>query len=111
MTVTILAAIGVAGCASQLTQAGARVRQVQPESVTRCQQLGAVSGSHANAASVSDNELAALDDVRNRVAALGGNAFAVTSRTSSMWRAVVQADAYLCPDWDPVPGLPPTSVR
>jgi hypothetical protein len=66
-----------------------------------------VEASHANAGSVALNDLEALETVRARVAKLGGNAFLVSRRDSGMWRSVIQADAYLCPSWEPVPGLPP----
>jgi hypothetical protein len=104
----LIAILAAAGCATApLTQGGARVRAVLPDQTSRCRLLGPVEGSHANGASVQENEAFATDDVRNQVAKLGGNAFAVTRRTSSMWRSVVAADAYQCPDWEPVPGLAP----
>ncbi len=81
--------------------------QLEPDRTARCRLLGDVEGSHANAGSVAENELQAIETVRGRAARMGGNAFVVTHRTSSMWRSVVQADAYLCPSWEPVPGLQP----
>lgn len=102
-----LLAVTLAGCTTQLTQAGLQVRSVPPDRTARCLLLGPVEGSRANGASASDNERDATNDVRNRVAKLGGNAFAVTRRDSNPWRSLVQADAYRCPEWEPVPGLAP----
>jgi hypothetical protein len=99
--------IGSACVSAPLALAAARVRRIQPEATLRCTLLGSVEGAHANGLSVADNEAGALDQIRGRVAALGGNSFAVTNVSSGMWRSVVQADAYVCPDWEPVPGLPP----
>lgn len=103
----ILLALAAAGCTSQLTREGSTVRSVRSEQTARCTRIGAVEGTGANGPSATDNELAATNDVRNRVAKLGGNAFAVTTRDTGVWRSVVQADAYRCPQWEPVPGLAP----
>ncbi len=107
ITATMLAAVAAVGCASHRAQAPPPVVQIRPEQSARCTRVGAVEGSHANGVSVAENEELAIEEIRRRVAKLGGNAFAITRRTSSMWRSVVQADAYLCPSWEPVPGLPP----
>jgi hypothetical protein len=101
----------VAGCATPgPTVAPApepAVRELRPEALSRCQLLGPVEATHANAGSVALNDLEAIETVRGRVARLGGNAFLVTDRDSGMWRSVIRADAYRCPSWEPVPGLAP----
>ncbi len=102
-----LVAIACAACTVQLTEGGARVRTVAPEAAPRCRALGTVEGTGANGASAADNELAATNDARNRAAKLGANALVITQRTSGMWRSSVRADAYACPQWEPVPGLSP----
>jgi hypothetical protein len=103
----ILLALAAAGCTSQLTRSGSTVRLVTREQTSRCTRVGAVEGTGANGGSAADNERTATNDVRNQVAKLGGNAFAVTNRDTGMWRSLVQADAYRCPEWEPVPGLAP----
>ena len=105
----LAAAFATVGCASvrPVPQARPDVVQIQPDRVARCRHLGAIRGAHANGASVAENEDAAIEDARGQAASMGGNAFVVTQRTSSMWWSVVQADAYLCPSWEPVPGLEP----
>ena len=105
----VLAAV-CAGCAPArpaLRVPVEEVVQVQPDRVARCRSLGALRAAHANGASVAENEDAAIADVRAQVARMGGNAFAITHRASGVWRSVVEADAYLCPSWEPVPGLAP----
>ena len=108
---TILAAAALAGCAAVRPVPQARgeedVVQLQPERTKRCRSLGSIEGTHANGTSVAENEGFAIDALRAEVARLGGNAFTITQRTSTMWRSVVQADAYVCPSWEPVPGLAP----
>ncbi len=106
-TTVALVAIACAACTAQLTEGGARVRTVPPEAAPRCRALGTVEGTGANGATAADNELAATNDARNRAAKLGANALVVTQRTSSMWRSTVRAEAYACPQWEPVPGLAP----
>jgi hypothetical protein len=90
-------ALALAGCAAQLTQGGTRVRQVQPDWASRCDFLGVVEAGEGNGMSVSDDQLGAMNALRNRVADMGGNAFAITQSTSNMMRTVVQGDAYRCP--------------
>ncbi len=102
-----LVALACAACTAQLTEGGARVRTLPPESSPRCRPLGTVEGTGANGPSAADNDLAATNDARNRAAKLGANALVVTQRTSNMWRSAVRGDAYACPEWEPVPGLPP----
>jgi len=102
----------VAGCATPGPTVApppppAEIREIRADAVSRCRLLGPVEASHANAGSVALNDLEAVETVRSRVAKLGGNAFLVNRRDSGMWRTVIQADAYLCPSWEPVPGLPP----
>jgi hypothetical protein len=109
--IPLLVALAAAGCTSQLTQGGLAVRPVQPERAAGCVALGSVEGLHANAGSVAENEEAALNDARNQVALRGGNALVVTRRTSGAWRSVVEADAYRCAQYEPVPGLAPLEKR
>ena len=105
-----LAVLAAAGCASHRVPfevPADEVVEIQANRVARCRALGAVRGWNANGASVAENARRALEDVRHKVAHLGGNAFVVTRRTDQVWRSVVDADAYLCPSWEPVPGLAP----
>lgn len=100
-------ALAVTGCPAQLTQAGREVRPVEPAAVSRCTRLGVVEGTAGNGSSTAENERTATDRVRNQVAKLGGNAYAITGRDANAFRTVVHADAYRCPRWEPVKGLAP----
>ncbi len=91
-------ALTLSACVVQLTQAGSRVRRIQPDWATQCQFLGVVEGAFGNGASVSDDQLGAMNDLRNNVAAMGGNAYAITHGSSSVFQSVIQADAYRCPE-------------
>jgi hypothetical protein len=110
----LVALVAVLGCASPPRPPGSpppsqasQVVELPRDRTARCRLLAAVEGAHANGANVAENEETALLEVRAGVAKLGGNAFVVTKRTSGVWRSVVQADAFLCPTWEPVPGLAP----
>lgn len=101
--------VAVAGCAAAapVRQPPADVVQIRADRAERCKLVGPVEGSHANGGSVAENEWFAVEDARGRAAKEGANAIVVRNRASSMWRTVVKADAYLCPSWEPVPGLAP----
>jgi hypothetical protein len=90
VTVTLLA-----GCA--MSGARARVREIHADGVSRCKFLGIVEGAERTGWSMSDDQLGAMNDIRRRVSAMGGNAFLLTHGTVDMVRAVVRADAYRCP--------------
>lgn len=100
-------ALAAAGCPAQLTQAGREVRPVEPHAVSRCTRLASVEAAAGNGPSTAENERVATDRIRNQVAKLGGNAYAVTARDANALRTVVHADAYRCPQWEPVRGLAP----
>lgn len=100
-------ALAATGCPTALTAAGREVRPVEASAVSRCTRLGAVVGRGGNGPSTGENERVATDQLRNRVAELGGNAYAVTSRDYDALHTVVHADAYRCPQWEPVRGLAP----
>lgn len=100
--------ISAAGCSSHLAQAGpADVRPVEGAAISRCRRVGAVEGMGGNQPSTAENERAATDEVRRKVAKLGGNAYAISRRDAGLWHTVVEADAYICPQWQPVRGLAP----
>jgi hypothetical protein len=93
----VVTALTFTGCIAPLTEAGSRVRRVQPDWSTRCEFLGVVEGTWGDGGSIADDQLGAMNDLRNKVAVMGGNAYSITQEASSMMRTVVQADAYSCP--------------
>lgn len=106
-SLAVLLALSAAACTAELTRAGREVRAVEPATVPRCTRLGAVEGAAGNGPSTAENERAATDRVRNQVARLGGNGYAITARDVNALRTVVRAEAYRCPGWEPVKGLAP----
>ena len=84
------------GCATQLTQNGRLVRQIQPDWATKCKFLGVVDASEGNGWDIADDRRGALNKIRNQIASMGGNAFAVSQITSNGFRTLIQVDAYSC---------------
>jgi hypothetical protein len=91
-----LIAIAACSCSVPLTEAGSRVRQIQP-GWGECEFLGVVEGKFGGGTSTAEDQIGAMNTLRNKVAEVGGNAYAITQRAADDTRAVVQADAYRCP--------------
>lgn len=87
----------LSGCATQqLTPSGASVQPITPGVATtkNCKHLG-MAQSHKPV--LAGGLKAAQIDIRNKVAAAGGNAFVVSSQVvSSQGHAEIIADAYSC---------------
>lgn len=88
--------IVLAGCSTELSQAGKPVRQLSLHSANACQFLGLVTGSESMGLDEAVDVTSAYNKVRNAVAQMGGNAFVVSSSNTSSASTVVQADAYKC---------------
>lgn len=93
----VIALLALSGCATQLTQQGRMVREIQPDWSTKCEFLGVIDASEGNGWDIADDRRGALNKIRNQVADLGGNAFVVSQSTSNGFRTLIQADAYKCP--------------
>lgn len=109
-TLAAILVTAAAGCSSQLARGqvpASDVREVRGAAVTRCTRVGSVNARGGNGPSTADNEGVAVAGVRRKVANLGGNAFAITRRDVGLLSTLVEADAYRCPDWEPVRGLAP----
>ena len=91
------------GCATQLTQAGRTVRQIQPDWATKCEFLGVLDASESRGLmvlvvpDVPVTRRGALNKIRDQVAEIGGNAFVVSEKSSTGFRTLIQVDAYKCP--------------
>lgn len=99
IALALLAAGVVSGCATPLTAQGAAVRIVNnAESRPDCQFLGMVTGKSAPFAVTPAAEAEyALNDVRNQVVNLGGNAMRMISNQQGLFTgAVSSAEAYRC---------------
>lgn len=90
----------MAGCATPISPAGLQVRQIQPTGTTECKFLGIVDVTGQLVySSVTEGRRDMLAQLRNKAAAMGGNAFVPTAvdvdRGFSL--PMAQADAYSCP--------------
>ena len=91
-----LVLILLTGCTTALTSQGRQVRQIPAQVVPACEFLGIVSGRSSlgfDAAADADN---ALNEVRNTVAELGGNAFVLNQSVATLDGSSAQAEAYRC---------------
>jgi hypothetical protein len=93
----VVVALLLAGCAAQLTPQGRMVREIQPDWATKCKFMGVLDASEGNGWDGADDRRGALNRIRNQVADLGGNAFALSQSSSNDFRTLIQADAYKCP--------------
>lgn len=92
----IFAVVFLAGCASpiQLSAEGARVRPVSDGIAARCTHLGMVRSFQPV---IVGGLSAAQVDIRNKVAAQGGNALVISAQTSdARGHGEVIGDAYSC---------------
>ena len=89
--------LSLSGCATQLTQQGKMVREIQPSWSTKCEFLGVIDASESGGWDIADDRRGALNKIRNQVVDLGGNAFSISQSTSNGFRTLIQADAYKCP--------------
>ncbi len=96
-TVSLGLILVTAACSTELTPAGQQVRQVSIITAENCQFLGAVSRAELLGLTPAQGAGSALNKVRNDVAAKGGNAFVLTTSTTTDDGSFAQADAYLCP--------------
>jgi hypothetical protein len=107
----LASAIVLNGCVTGMTTAGAMVRQITHNEVAACRFLGVVDGSSSLGNTIGDNQRGALNEVRNKVAELGGNAFLLRHGFSEVYGTAVQAEAYLCPDTLPLPREAPAKIE
>ena len=92
----ILTFTTLAACSTELSQEGQAVRQISLESSNSCQCLGPVTGAESMGLDEAMDVTSAYNKVRNAVAQMGGNAFVVSSTSTSIASTVVQGDAYNC---------------
>ena len=86
----------LAACSTELSQEGKSVRQISLQTANACQFLEPVTGSESMGIDEAMDVTSAYNKVRNSVAQMGGNAFVVSSTSTSSATTVVQADAYNC---------------
>lgn len=96
LAAAVVAMTLAAGCSATLGGASGRIRQIEADTAAKCRYLGVVQSVDRTGWSMSDDQLGAMNEIRRRVAALGGNAYVVTHGKSYSTGSVVQADAYRC---------------
>ena len=97
MAAAALAMTLLAGCAGSFGGRSARIREVQEGEAARCKYLGVVESSERSGWNMSDDQLGAMNNVRKRVAAMGGNAYTIAHGEPATSGVVVRADVYRCP--------------
>jgi len=91
-------AIFMSSCATDLTNEGRMIREIQPDWSTKCKFLGVLDASEGGGWDVADDRRGALNSIRNQIADIGGNAFVLSQSTSNGVHTQIQADAYNCPE-------------
>ena len=81
----------------ELTEEGRMVRQIKADWATKCEFLGVINASFSSGIDITRDRRGALNDIRNRISQINGNAFVITDISSSKWGTAIQADAYKCP--------------
>ena len=107
----LASAVALNGCVTRMTAGGAMVREITRSEIALCKFLGVVDGSSSLGNTIGDNQRGALNEVRNKVAGLGGNAFLMLHGFSEVYGTAVQAEAYLCPETLPPPQDAPAKIE
>lgn len=93
----LVSATALIGCSTELVPGAERVRQISPGMTSSCTFIGPVTGSESMGLGIAEDVESAYNKVRNATYQRGGNAFAVSSTSTSSAITVVQADIYACP--------------
>lgn len=102
MKIKILGLIGtsillLSGCRNEPSPESIQVRQIQASGTTECKFLGVGSSSYALGFGLQDDISQTSIDMRNKVAAAGGNAYVKTSNVTTDTITVMEYDMYKCP--------------
>lgn len=99
LTIMAIVTSTLIGCAAQLSQQGRMVRQIQPDwANTNCKFLGVIDATEGMGFDFAADRRGALNNIRNQVAKMGGNAYVKSQTSTDLFRTMIQADAYDCPD-------------
>jgi len=99
------------GCMASLTPAGASVRPVTASQKDRdCDFITMVTASEEMGSSSGGDAQSALNKVRNKIAAAGGNAMLIVSTNTATYSTTVVAEALKCTfATDSMPATPSVS--
>ncbi len=90
----LLSLLAVQGCVTQLTPEGSSVR-IANES-DECEFIGTVSASNSMGMSQADEAEGALNELRNKAAAMGANAVRIINVDSNEVASTALAEALKC---------------
>ena len=94
--ILVFISILIFGCSIQITPEGRKVRLVSEEERNNCKFLDVVTGSMSMGASTGHDAESAMNEARNRVAALGGNGLKVINTDSDAVATTVTGEALEC---------------
>lgn len=92
----ILFCLMIMGCSIHLTKEGGMVRLVSEQERNTCEFIGVVTGSMSMGASSGHDAESAMNEIRNRVAKLGGNGLRVINTDSDVLATTVTGEALKC---------------
>lgn len=93
------AALMICGCAAtELTPEGSIVRAVDANWANDCEFLGVMEVTHNSSHTPDENKMGALTELRNQIAAKGGNAYMVVTGGDHLSADgyLIQAESYSC---------------
>jgi len=95
----LAAALVICGCATTaLTPEGSIVRAVDADWANDCEFLGVMEVTQNSSRTPDENKMGALTELRNQIAAKGGNAYMVVTNGNrrSVDGYLIQAESYSC---------------
>ena len=96
-TLLLISVMAIGACSTDLNPGAERVRQISPGMTHSCEFLGPITASEGMGIDVAADVQSTFNKIRNEVAQRGGNAFVVTTSSTSQSMTVAQADSYRCP--------------
>lgn len=89
--------VAVAGCSNGLTLSGYQARPISLLTAEDCTSIGSVSDTKRTASSAVRDKSVETANARNRAAAIGGNAVALSITSTASGASSFQMNAYRCP--------------
>lgn len=96
LAVGIVTIIGLTACATQLTAQGNSVAIVDRQADYGCKFVGTVTGSNMMGNTMAHDAEGALNQLRNKAAALGANAIRILNVNSDSAGTAASAEALIC---------------
>jgi len=98
VSLNILLVFGLYSCAvTELTRKGSMVREFShTDPGPECKFLGTVQGAGEEQLGAAGRQQSAVNDLKNKVAAKGGNFFKVQNAMNARYGNYISAEAYFC---------------